>query len=561
MLRSIIRQFSPPVFEDEEKTRVAQILNYLILITISLLSLLLLSRAITSSLSAATLITLGTLIVILTGSWFLLKKGFVREISIVIVIASWLALTRLTGGEGIRDTGLIAYFLVILIATMLLGRLAGALVTFASIASAWYYAILETRGLFIPTPPPANENALDITFIFIISTALLYLLDSGLRNTAKRAQENEKSLQESNQRLLALQAGLEHRVAERTAKLEETSIQAQKRTEQLEAIADVASSVAALKGIDQLLPYITQSISEQFGFYHTGIFLLSDDKKYAVLRAANSEGGQVMLARKHQLQVGQEGIVGFAAYQKQTRIALDVGEDAVYFDNPDLPKTRSEIALPLLAGDEIIGVLDVQSKEANAFSAEDVDVFTTLANQVAIAIQNARLFRQSQNALQELDATFRRYISNEWNRFTELTDIKGYRAVESGLEPIKESLQKDSSSEKTNNKHKVPIKLRNVTIGYLNINLEKPVEQYSMDELDIIQATVDRFALALENARLLETTSRRAAREHLVSDITTKIRSTNDPQKMIQTALAELKEALNVSKVELLPKEEKIKEG
>ncbi len=204
-----------------------------------------------------------------------------------------------------------------------------------------------------------------------------------------------------------------------------------------------------------------------------------------------------------------------------------------------------------MIGDEIIGVLDVQSKETNAFSNEDIEVLSTLANQVAVAIQNARLFRQSEEALKELDATFQKYIKSEWSRFGELTDIKGYRASQTGLEPIKESLQKDSKAEKTGFIHKVPIKLRDVSIGYLNVNLDKPVEQYTEGELDIIQATVDRFALALENARLIETTSRRAGRERLVSEITTKIRETNDPQMMIKTALEELKNALGASKIEL----------
>jgi GAF domain-containing protein/HAMP domain-containing protein len=363
---------------------------------------------------------------------------------------------------------------------------------------------------------------------------------------------------EMAKRVQNMLGGLEEQVAERTAELEQISAKAQKRAAQLETIANVASSVASLQGMDQLLPYITQTVSERFEFYHVGIFLLSEDKEFAVLRAANSEGGQAMLARKHQLRIGQEGVVGCTVDQKKARIALDVGDDAVYFNNPDLPDTRSEMALPLMVASEIIGVLDVQSKETNAFSDEDIEVLTTLANQVAVAIQNTRLFRQSQESLEEFDATFQRYISNEWSRFGELTDLRGYRARQSGLEPIKESLQKDSKVEKTDYMHKVPIKLRDVKIGYLNVNLDKPAEQYTEGELDIIQATVDRFALALENARLIETTSRRAGRERLVSDITTKIRSTNDPQMMIQTALDELKEALGVSKVELLPQSPKV---
>ncbi|MBT7990911.1 MAG: GAF domain-containing protein [Anaerolineae bacterium] len=344
---------------------------------------------------------------------------------------------------------------------------------------------------------------------------------------------------------------LGERVVERTTELERISTQAEKQAAQLKTIADVANSVASLQGVDQLLPYITQVISERFGFYHVGIFLLSSDTEYAVLQASNSEGGQAMLARNHQLRIDQESIVGITIEEKKTHISLDVDKDATYFDNPDLPATRSEMALPLVAGDTTIGALDIQSELSNAFSSDDIDGLTTLANQVAIAIRNADLFQQSQEALEELDITFQQYISDQWSRFSKATDVKGYHASEAGLRPIKKSLQKNDNVEKDDTLYEVPIKLRDVVIGYLNINLDKPVSQYSEDELGIIQATVDRFALAVENARLLETTSKRAARERLVSEITTKMRSTNEPDQILQTAMEELKKALDASRVKL----------
>ncbi|MBC8335574.1 MAG: GAF domain-containing protein [Anaerolineales bacterium] len=551
MLKGLVRWFSPPIFEDEEKTRLAGILNYLLLIVIFLLALLLLSRTIASTVNLNTLVTLGTLIIILISSWLMLKRGNVNSISVAVILFGWFAVFNLARGEGIRDTGIIAYFIVILIASVLLGWKASILVTIASVASVWYFAYLEGSGLFIPVYSSASENAIDITFILIISAALLFILDNGLRNAAKRAQANERRMEISNKELQILQVNLEQRVHERTLDLESSSTQIQKRASQLEAIADVASSVASLQEMDKLLPHITRTVSERFGYYHIGIFLLSENKQYAVLRASNSGGGQAMLARDHQLRVGQEGIVGSAVDLKTARIALDVGNDATYFDNPDLPNTHSEMALPLMIGNEVIGVLDVQSEETNAFSGEDIEGLSTLANQVAVAIENARLFQQSQDTLQELDTTFQRYLKNEWSRFGNLSDIIGYRARTTGLEAINEPLQMDGKTINNDSVYKLPVKLRNIVIGYLNVDLDKPVAQYTEDELEIIQATVDRFALALDNARLLEDTTRRAGRERLVSEITTKIRSTNDPQVMIQTALDELKEALGASKIEL----------
>jgi signal transduction histidine kinase/putative methionine-R-sulfoxide reductase with GAF domain len=175
----------------------------------------------------------------------------------------------------------------------------------------------------------------------------------------------------------------------------------ERRSVQLEAAAQVAREATAIRDVNQLLDETVRLISERFGFYHAAIFLVDEKGEYAVLRAASSEGGQQMLARVHKLRVGRVGIVGYVAGSGEPRIALDVGKDAVFFSNPDLPETRSEMALPLKVQERTIGVLDVQSTEAKAFGEEDVTVLQTMADQVAIALENARLFQAVEQELGE----------------------------------------------------------------------------------------------------------------------------------------------------------------
>ncbi len=172
--------------------------------------------------------------------------------------------------------------------------------------------------------------------------------------------------------------------------LEET----QRRATQLAAAAEVARDATAILDVDQLLDETAHLISEQFGFYHAGVFLLDKEGEYAVLQAASSEGGYRMLERGHKLRVGKVGIVGYVAGTGKPRIALDVGKDAIHFVNPDLPDTRSEMGLPLKVREHVIGVLDVQSIQEAAFSEDDVAVLQTLADQLAAAIANARLFQE-----------------------------------------------------------------------------------------------------------------------------------------------------------------------
>ena len=359
---------------------------------------------------------------------------------------------------------------------------------------------------------------------------------------AQRANEMAEQIADRDNQLLELVQNLEQRVDERTQEL-------QGRADQLDVLAKVASSVASLQDVEELLPDITKTISESFDFYHTGIFLLSDDKEFAVLRAANSKGGQAMVARKHQLRIGGEGIVGFAAEQRIARIALDVGDDATYFDNPDMPDTRSEMALPLIFGDELIGVLDVQSREPNAFSNEDIDVLSTLANQVAVAIQNARLLKKSQDQLKVLDASFRRYISNEWQQYAKQTNVIGYRASDSGLEPITVD-QKEAVSKNGNHSiQKTPIILRGATLGSLNIDMGEGSEEHTAEEKNLIQTVADRLALALESARLLESSQKAAAKEQTIGEITGKISASINLRNVLQTAVEELGRSIPGSEV------------
>jgi GAF domain-containing protein/HAMP domain-containing protein len=376
------------------------------------------------------------------------------------------------------------------------------------------------------------------------------------------------SFNNMTERLQATLAGLERRVAERTSELEGTLQKEASRARQFEAISQVARTAAAIQDLDRLLPRVTQLVSDEFGFYHVGIFLLDEARQFAVLRAANSTGGRRMLERSHRLEVGQIGIVGFVASSGQPRIALDVGDDQVYFNNPDLPETRSELALPLRLRGEIIGVLDVQSTAAGAFTESDVNALSIMADQVAIAIDNARLFGESQRALAEIQSLYSQYLHEEWARFSKKVNRVGYhRSLAEGRElqaPVdSEDIQQvlatgevvvrnpeDSKSEAA---IIVPIKLRTQVIGVLNIKTPLKGRRWSDEEVNMIRVISDRLALALENARLFEETTRTAEREKLVSDITTSIRSTNDPQAMIQMAVAELRRALGVSRVEIIP--------
>jgi GAF domain-containing protein/HAMP domain-containing protein len=374
--------------------------------------------------------------------------------------------------------------------------------------------------------------------------------------------------------------GLEQRIADRTTDLEQRSkeladrtvalelanVRTQKRAAQFQAISDVSRATASVRKLNDLLPRVAKVVSEQFGFYHTGIFLLDEASQYAILSAANSEGGQHMLSRGHRLKVGDQGIVGYVTDAGLPRIALDTGADAVFFDNPDLPDTRSEMAIPLKSGGKITGALDVQSNQSNAFSQEDVDVIQILADQISVAIDNARQFEQTQRSLSEVETIYRQYIRREWDRLGTSADVLGYRYTVAGTQQLDHhfensksqealasgTIQTDTNLENNESTLAVPIKLRDEVIGVLNVRAPSK-RTWKTDEINMVKSVADRVAISAENARLFEETTNRAERERTVSEITSKIRSTNDPNEMIQIALNELKQALNIKDARIVP--------
>lgn len=178
-------------------------------------------------------------------------------------------------------------------------------------------------------------------------------------------------------------------------------VESQRRLVRLEAVATVGRDATVLIDPDDLLRRVTHLISAQFGFYHVGIFLLDEKREYAVMRASNSEGGRRLLELGHKLKVGAQGMVGYVAATGEPRIALDVGADAVHFVNVFLPQTRSEISLPMRHRGEVLGVLDVQSTEAGAFSPDDFTALQIMADQLANALVNARLYEALQRRLEE----------------------------------------------------------------------------------------------------------------------------------------------------------------
>ncbi len=441
------------------------------------------------------------------------------------------------------------------LAGIFLGRTASITALLTVTATMAGFGAAYSMGLLvIPENPTTAEPARWIAgtlVLFLMGVLIVVSLDylvSRLTSALGQSRDLVGELEDQRGRL-------EEQVAERTADLAH-------RSAQLEAAAQVARDAARIRDVDQLLAETADFISTRFGFYHTGIFMLDGAGEFAVLRAASSEGGKRMLAKGHRLRVGKEGIVGHVAGAEQARVALDVGEDAVFFDNPDLPTTRSEVALPLLVGDEVLGVLDVQSIEREAFGEQDVTVLQTLADQVAIAISNARLIWQVQESLETERRAYGQMTLEAWHDLVRGGFGAGQRYDPQRVLPAGDSMRAEmlqamkeeravAGRDELGPTMALPLRVRGQVIGVLDAHKPAGRGRWTEDEVALFEALVDQLGVALDSARLFQDTQRRAAEDRLVGEITSRLRATLDIDTVLQTAVREVGSALGAAKVDL----------
>lgn len=555
---------APPAFgEDEEKARIAWILNitlWAILIIIVAAAYPLIYFSVTPEEALMSALMVGAFILLVLGMILLSRLGFVRLASTLLPAVMLIAISAmLLFFGGLRTAGVAGYLLVIFLAGLVLGG-RGALI-YGTLS------ILSAVGVFYTyyTWPPALEGILsprtslgfDDLFMLLAFVGLMAVLVGltlrSITRALERARRDERALAETNRALEASRDELQAR----TEALE-------RRTLQLRAAVEVTHDITSARELDDLLNRAVNLIRDRFGFYHAGIFLVDERGEYAVLRTATGEAGRRMLAQGHKLKVGEMGIVGNVTATGEPRIALDVGADAVHFKNPLLPETRSEIALPLRIGMQVIGALDVQSREATAFDEDDITILQTMADELAVAIQNAQLLNQMQQTVRELEMASGRYTQEAWQAGIE--QPRGYIYRWMGVEPSDEqppeaqevwehgiskltTVQPQAGDETPGpvDTAAIPIKFREGVIGV--VTLRSADGSISSRTISQVEEVTDRLALALENARLVEETQQRASREEMLSQMTARFTQSLDLDTLLRAAVRELGQLPRVAEV------------
>ncbi len=423
-----------------------------------------------------------------------------------------------------------------------------------------------SHGLMVAPPAEGLASTAPIAWVtsnvvFLLLAAVimrgLIMIKSEFASTRYREQGMVEELQRER-------GQLEQRIAERTKTIE-------RRTTQIVTGAEVARAASAELNPDELLRRAVNLIRERFELYYVGAFLIDEAGHYAVLHAGTGEPGQTMLANHHRLEVGGNSMIGRAVSEAQARLALDVGFEGIRFNNPLLPNTRSEMALPLIARDHVLGAISIQSDQPEAFSPEDIVSLQGMTDLIAIALDNAHLFQEAQSALAEVTTLHQRYLSQAWTRFSRNqndqagrlptfayannTLIQGGAVELPAIESVIETQKSVVTHSEGGSTITVPLKLRDQIIGAIALEAEDSDHEWDPDELALIEAATDQAALALENARLIEEAEtalaearRLASREQTVNVISDKLRRLPDVDSILTTTLMELGRTLGASK-------------
>ena len=317
-----------------------------------------------------------------------------------------------------------------------------------------------------------------------------------------------------------------------------------RRLLQIRTAAEVSRSLSALLEPKLLLQQVVDLVQERFKLYHVGVYLLDEKGDTAILSAATGEDGKDCIAQGSRLEIniaraaGSEdsdiSVVAWAITNRQPRLALDIGREPVRFSNPLLPLTRSEMALPLISGEQVFGALTVQSNLPEAFDQDDITVMQGIADSLAISLHNAQLFEQRLKNLQEIQALNRQYMQQTWKpaEKSEVLLSKYENEAFEGLEDLLTSMQ-------------FPILLRDQVIGQLTLDTDK--KMLTPEEQILVQEVTTQAALAMENIRLLEESQRRGSLERLLGDVVQKVRLQTDLESILRATLSELGSAFDAS--------------
>ncbi|MCL4260169.1 MAG: GAF domain-containing protein [Anaerolineales bacterium] len=533
MWNSLRRFLAPPTFEgDEDKTRSALYIHWFtlaIMVVTPFLVILTRLRLVTATTGDSFNITLLILFLLNAFVWGVSKSGRVAAAGYLLIAATWLAANVTAySGSGVSDSAFTANFVIITAVTLLLGWRQAIGVSALTILAGFGITYAKAASI----AGASFSEAASLSVLLGLFAALLFVFTNGLSSALSESRASAKKLEESNRSVSAVRLRLE----ENQDALQAANEQLQRRAERIDAVANISRTITLTQETERILPLIATAIGSRLGYSHVGVYLLDENGQNVLLSAASSEEGLQLMHNKSRVSVAPDNIIGFVVSRGAAR-AIQTEAERISLDSPDsLPNSRSRLVLPLKVQERAIGALDIQSERAEDFAREDFSTLQVLADQAAIAIQNARAVEQLQDALQKAEIVSSQLTNQVWRESEESRKRKGYRYDGVKPEPIYKKTQFPAAERPLS----IPVVLRGQTIGNLKLNPTDASRRWTEDEIVIAKATAERVAIALEGARLLDDAQKRAQHETFLSEVSAKLGASFQMDSILRDTVEEL---------------------
>ena len=433
-----------------------------------------------------------------------------------------------------------AFFIAfIILAALLFDQRIDIIALIISVLTFALIALLQQSGIFqfgaenVPDTKPIDWISYTIDFS-VVSAILIVAIDQ-LKGEFASVTQN---MQSTFQILTTERAQLENRVRERTDELETRAIQ-------LRSSASVSKTIAEIQNISELMETTTRLTSEQFGYYYVGLYLLDERKKTAFLQAASSDTGKQLVGQGFRVEKDRFNLFNRVVEYNRPYISSDI-DGANFIRDVNFPLTRSRMLLPLTVRNDVIGLLDMHSDQSQSFNMQDAEILQTLADLVAISIDNVRLINETKNLVLQLETNSSVQIRETWTKFTS-RHKPAYQYTPAGVRPLFASNRQDNLEGL-----RVPLILHGQNIG--NILLKRKGNQtatWSERERVLVEKVANQVALALENSRLVDETQKNALRDQVIANISARVRETLDVESVLRTATTELRRVFDLKEAEI----------
>lgn len=458
------------------------------------------------------------------------KLPYVLRANVLLALFFLLAISEMSESGQMGEVRMILIVFITLTAVFFQGTrvLLNVLISLATIIGTGLYLgthPINPFPLFAHIQPGTDWVTSSMMFFMlcmIVYGAITMILE-GLTSTMQKQTELTSHLEmERNQ--------LEERIHERTENIS-------RRALQLHTAAEISHAISTLTDPETLLPQVVDLLKDRFHLYYVGVFLIDANHQNAVLQAGTGEAGRIMLDQNHHLLLTGNSMIGWCITNRKARIALDTGVEAVRFSNPNLPMTRSELAIPIIAREHVLGAATIQSDEPNAFDENDISVLQSVCESLAIALENDRLFKETRQRLDEIRVLNREYLQQGWSN---TAATMGELAFE---------YQDEQSIRRGTNAHQfeVPLTLRDEVIGIITLDMEQ--SEFSAEDRAFVDNVANQTAIALENARLLHETEQRALQEQKLNQLTNRFSRALSVDEILRSAAQELGQFPSVAQV------------